>query len=229
MKWKKEPLSHVHSRGGGGGTTYKGFTLLETLVVLVLVSLISGLLMQSLVFGLSGFESQQATWLVGLVFASALIGWVQTYKINKLKHKRSLSLNLWWLMGMPLLLAATVVLLQHSIGIFSFIACAAAIAHWLMVKAKHRLSSFDKLLPFIGLAAAMCSLVAVCIYLVLNQTLLEQTDAIKHFVVMSGLLLLATLLWLFPQLKKTAPPAPLLLVVAFVSFISSLKLQALSV
>jgi hypothetical protein len=179
--------------------------------------------------GLSGIESQQATWLLGLVFASALIGWVLTYKINKLKHKRSLNLNYWWLMGTPLLLASVVVLLQHSISIFSFMACAAAIAHWLMVKAKHRLTSFDKLLPFAGLAAAMCSLVAVCVYLVLNQTLLEQGDTVKHFVVMSSLLLLATLLWLFPQLKKTAPPAPLLLAVAFISFISSLNLQALSV
>ncbi len=177
--------------------------------------------------GLSGFESQQNSYLVALVFASALIGWFLCYRLNKLKQKRSLTLKYWWIMAAPLLLAALWVLIQHSLWLFSFIACSGAIAHWLLVKAKHRLSSFDKLLPLIGLATAMLSLICVCGYLMLNPALLEQTTTVKQFVIMSVSLLVATLLWLSPQFYQTAPPAPLLLAVAFISFISNISLQAI--
>lgn len=177
--------------------------------------------------GLSGFESQQPRYLVALVFASALVGWFLCFRLNKLKQKRSLTLKSWWMMATPLLLAALWLVIQHSLWLFSFVACAAAIAHWLLVKAKHRLSRFDKLLPLIGLAAAMLSLVCVCGYLMFNPVLLEQTATVKHFVIMSISLLAATLLWLSPLYYQTAPPAPLLLAVAFISLISNISLQAI--
>ncbi|GGB09315.1 hypothetical protein [Agarivorans gilvus] len=177
--------------------------------------------------GLSGFESQQNPYLVALVFASALVGWFLCYRLNKLKQKRSLSLKSWWIMAIPLLLAALWLIIQHSLWLFSFLACGAAIAHWLLVKAKHRLSSFDRLLPLIGLAAAMLSLILVCGYLMLNPALFEQTATVKQFVIMSVSLLAATLLWLSPQFYQTAPPAALLLAVAFMSLISNISLQAI--
>ncbi|MDO6687981.1 MULTISPECIES: hypothetical protein [unclassified Agarivorans] len=174
---------------------------------------------------LSGYESQQAIGLVVLVFISAFLGWVLSFKLNKLKHKRSLPLTYWWAMGAPLLLSAAYILSQHALMVFSFAACAAAMANWLMVKAKHRLTSFDKLLPFVGLAAAMVSLICVCIYLLTSGQLDENSALVKQFVIMSALLLTATLLWLVPLFKKSAPPAQLLLVVTVLSFISSVNLH----
>ncbi|MGY5450079.1 hypothetical protein ACVFI8_03925 [Agarivorans sp. MS3-6] len=177
--------------------------------------------------GLSGFESQQDSWLVVLVFASALIGWGLSYRLNKLKHKRSLPLMTWWGMGAPLLVVAATLTSLNGVILFSLLTSGAAISHWLIVKAKHRLSSFDKLLPLLGLISAMLSMMTVCIYLLLNQQLVDNVESIKQFVIMTTLLVSACLLWLVPQFRKTPPPAQLLLAVALLSFISNLSLQKL--
>ncbi|WP_432452214.1 MULTISPECIES: hypothetical protein [unclassified Agarivorans] len=177
---------------------------------------------------LSSIESQQSSWLSALILVAAFAGWALLFQLNKLKHKRSLKLKLWWFMGIPMLAAGLVVLNQQPLFLFTYLVCATALAHWLMVKAKHRLSQFDKVLPCLGIVSAMLSILCLCVYLLAMPQLSQDPQQIKQFVIVAILLTLAVLLWLAPQFKKQSPPASLLLVVVVLSFTSSLAMQGLA-
>ncbi|CAG9297691.1 hypothetical protein [Celerinatantimonas diazotrophica] len=156
----------------------------------------------------STIVAQRHAWLIIILLTvSVLCGWILSIKQLRLANKRTLDTRIWWLSGAPLIAAALIISAHHRYSILAMLLAALAVTHWIMVKAKHRLSAFDRILPICAIAvlALTVCLCALQIYQYGEQPLLA---ALTHkFIHLVGFSLAGMLIWLLPLLKDMEPTA----------------------
>ncbi|WP_026959695.1 hypothetical protein [Aliagarivorans taiwanensis] len=176
---------------------------------------------------LCAFEAGQAFWQTGLLIVAAVMGWGMSWKLSKLRIKQSLDQNWWWLLGAPLCLNALAVVVANPFLLFAFALSGASLGHWLLVKAKHRLSAFDKILPFAGILFGMLSMSSAALALWLGADRAAMAEYQQGFMIFAVLLLSSVLLWLLPMFRDIKPAASALVVVMLGTLASTVQLQNL--
>lgn len=178
-----------------------------------------GLLSGWAVFGLAvmlGADAASVSWVTLLGGVSFVVGVAALLYQGRLAGKRSLSLS-WHVPGLLLaLLYGVFVVISHGPTLLLAGGAGGCIfAHLIMVRAKHRLTAFNTLLPLVGIAFAIGWLLLLVIqaYLVDAQGDIT-TNLIRPFVQMSVAILLGALLWLLPLFRQEATSPPLLAVAA---------------
>lgn len=178
-----------------------------------------GLLSGWAVFGLAvmlGADSASGSWLVFLGGVSFVIGIAVLLYQGRLAGKRSLPLS-WHGPGLLLaiLYGAVVVFHYGPTLLLAGGAGGCVFAHLIMVRAKHRLTAFNTLLPLVGIAFAIAWLLLLVIQTYVADLQGEMTAGlIRPFVQMSAAMLLGAILWLFPLLRQQDTSPPLIAVVA---------------
>lgn len=178
-----------------------------------------GLLSGWAVFGLAvmlGADAASVSWVTLLGGVSFVVGVAALLYQGRLAGKRSLSLS-WHVPGLLLaLLYGVFVVISHGPTLLLAGAAGGCIfAHLIMVRAKHRLTAFNTLLPLVGIAFAIGWLLLLVIQAYLVDAQGDITaNLIRPFVQMSVAILLGALLWLLPLFRQEATSPPLLAVAA---------------
>lgn len=178
-----------------------------------------GLLSGWAVFGLAvmlGADAASVSWVTLLGGVSFVVGVAALLYQGRLAGKRSLSLS-WHVPGLLLaLLYGVFVVISHGPTLLLAGAAGGSIfAHLIMVRAKHRLTAFNTLLPLVGIAFAIGWLLLLVIQAYLVDAQGDITaNLIRPFVQMSVAILLGALLWLLPLFRQEATSPPLLAVAA---------------
>lgn len=156
----------------------------------------------------STLVAERHAWaIITLLGLSVVIGWILSIRQLRLAGKRTLDTRIWWLSGAPLILASLIISITHPYSILAMLLAALAVTHWIMVKAKHRLSAFDRILPICAIAvlALTVCLCALQIYQYGEQPLLSELT--RKFIHLVGFSLAGMLIWLLPLLKDMEPTA----------------------
>ncbi len=180
-----------------------------------------GLLSAWAVFGLALMLGVEAAvpapllWLGGVALATGL-GSV-LYQA-RLQGKRSLPLS-WHIPALVLALCCGlwIVTMMGPAALLAAGAGGCVFAHLIMVRAKHRLQAFNTLLPLAGIVFAMGWLLWLLLQTLMVQDNLARPDMgllIVPFVQMSAAVLVGSIIWLLPLLRKEQTKPPVISVAA---------------
>lgn len=178
-----------------------------------------GLLSGWAVFGLAvmlGADSANGAWLTILGGVSFVIGVAALLYQGRLAGKRSLSLS-WHVPSLLLaLLYGAVVVIQYGPTLLLAGGAGGCVfAHLIMVRAKHRLTAFNTLLPLVGIVFVIGWLLLLVIQAYVADLQGDMTaNVIRPFVQMSAAMLLGAILWLSPLLRQQNTSPPLIAVAA---------------
>ncbi|HEH9402006.1 TPA: hypothetical protein SIA35_004115 [Aeromonas sobria] len=154
-------------------------------------------------------EAKAASWLVWSGGASLVLGVVLSLLQSRLEGKRSIPSALLWLPGMPLALYGVGLLqVQGWIsGLLQMTMLGAAFAHLMLLRARHRLTAFNTLLPLAGLAGAIISLIWLAVLVAWQGGAANLDALIPAVLTQAGLLVVSLLLWFSPLYlqRETAP------------------------
>lgn len=156
-----------------------------------------------------------------------IAGWWLSYRQFQLKSKRAIKCSTWWYPGIPLLITAVILAIQHPYSLIASALAAVVVTHWLMVKAEHRLNAFNRLFPFIGviLFALLVGLHTLQIWLYGNGPLLG--DLTHTFIYMIAFAFIGLFMWLLPLLRNMEPIAGQLAAATLCFIIVAIKVTEL--
>jgi len=171
-----------------------------------------------------GAETAISTWILVVGGLGGAYGILLSIWQGKLPNKRAIPDQAIYFSLVPLgLYGAAVLLAQPSwFVILPMVITGAVLANLLLVKAKHRLESFNRLLPFAGFFAAIIALlfVSITVYLAGEQALSE--TIVNNLMWTLGFLILGLFLWVLPQVSTNPQSHTLLGVATFLLLISQI-------
>lgn len=169
-----------------------------------------------------GFESTTAVWILVIGIIGGAYGVLLSIWQGKLPGKRSIPDKAIYFSLIPLTIFALGVLFsqQTPFSLLPMIVAGSVLAHLLLVKAKHRFQAFNKILPMIGVIAAVISLAVVMILLMSNGDAPLSNSQVKDFLWFIGFLLGGIFLWLLPAFSSNPQSHTLLGIATFLILIS---------
>ena len=172
----------------------------------------------------SGTPSLAAIILLSL---SVIAGWILSIKALRLEGKRIFKRAYWWLSGAPLLVVVGLMSVVHYPALLASFIAALAITHWVMLKAAHRLNSFDRLLPLTALVFFILSL-----GLYISQMWGIESPVLigalqTKFIYVVAFSAIGMLLWLLPAFRQMEPTAAQLGATSLSLVIAAIKVTEL--
>lgn len=174
-----------------------------------------------------GAETSIHPWLLVLGGVGGVYGILLSIWQGKLPNKRAIPDKAIYASLVPLsLYGLSVLASQHSVLVLlPVLLTGAVLANLLLVKARHRLEAFNKLLPFSGIISAVISLIITSVLIYLNTDVLQNYQQLAQVVQSNllwslGFLLLGLLLWILPQISTNPQSHTLLGVATFLILIS---------
>jgi hypothetical protein len=162
-----------------------------------------------------GVESAIAGWILIVGALGSAYGVLLSIWQGKLPGKRSIPDKAIYFSLVPLSIFGFGVLCSQpsAFAVLPMIITGTVLAHLLLVKAKSRLQAFNKILPFVGVAAVLVSLIVVMIMLASGSEVNLTNEQLNDFMWFIGILVAGIALWLLPALS-TNPQSHTLLGIA---------------
>lgn len=171
-------------------------------------------------------ETALSSWFMAVGIAGGVYGIFLSIWQGKLPNKRAIPDKAIYGALWPLsIYGIGVLLMQQSLFVLlSMIVTGAIIAQLLLIKARHRLQAFNRLLPIIGVVASVVSLIVLAVLLVTNgnEQIIEQVSSQLYW--FFGFLLVGIGLWLLPLFSGDEQSYTLLGVATFLVLISQVLL-----
>jgi len=178
-----------------------------------------------------GVESAIAGWILIIGALGAGYGVLLSIWQGKLPGKRSIPDKAIYFALAPLGIFSIGVLCSqaNAFAILPMIITGTVLAHLLLVKAKSRLQAFNKILPFIGVAAVLVSLIVVMTLIGFGTNEALSAEQINDFMWFIGILIGGIFLWLLPALSSNPQSHTLLGIATFLLLISQILITELVV
>ena len=154
-------------------------------------------------------EAKAAGWLLWSSGISLVLGVALSLAQSRLEGKRSIPGILLWLPALPLALYGVGLLQQQGwfSGLLQLAMLGSAFAHLMLLRARHRLSAFNTLLPLAGLVGAIISLIWLAVQVTLQEGAVHLEGLIPGVLIQASLLVASLLLWFSPlYLQRESAP-----------------------
>ncbi|NRA60886.1 MAG: hypothetical protein HRU25_08220 [Psychrobium sp.] len=169
-----------------------------------------------------GAESTIATWILVVGGVGAGYGILLSIWQGKLPNKRAIPDKAIYFSLLPISVFSVGVLWSQSTVfiVLPMLTAGCALAHLLLVKAKHRLQVFNKILPVTGVIASIVSLLWLSLLIANGQEAMLTSDIVNNLFWCIGFLVLALALWLLPLFSTNPQSYTLLGVATFLLLLS---------
>ncbi|MGL4715923.1 MAG: hypothetical protein ACRCWL_08475 [Aeromonas sp.] len=154
-------------------------------------------------------EAKAAGWLLWSSGISLVLGVALSLAQSRLEGKRSIPGILLWLPALPLALYGVGLLQQQGwfSGLLQLAMLGSAFAHLMLLRARHRLSAFNTLLPLAGLVGAIISLIWLAVQVTWQEGAVHLEGLIPGVLIQASLLVASLLLWFSPlYLQRESAP-----------------------
>lgn len=169
-----------------------------------------------------GAETPTSTWVLVVGGVGGVYGILLSIWQGKLPNKRAIPDKAIYAALAPLSIYAVAVLVAQPSPfiMLPMIVTGSVLANLLLVKAKHRLEAFNRLLPYAGILATVLALGAVAYHILLAGEQLFNPDMQRDLMWAMGFLILGLALWILPLISTNPQSHTLLGVATFLLLIA---------
>ena len=178
-----------------------------------------------------GAESTISTWILVVGGIGGGYGILLSIWQGKLPNKKAIPDKAIYFSMLPLSIFSLGVLFSQTTPfiVLPMLIAGSALAHLLLVKAKHRLQAFNKILPVTGVVASIVSLLWLSLLIAGGSEAMLSEDVVNNLCWFIGFLVMALALWLLPLFSSNPQSYTLLGVATFLLLISQVLIYEIVV
>jgi len=171
-----------------------------------------------------GAETTTSTWVLVIGGLGGVYGILLSIWQGKLPNKRAIPDKAIYASLVPIGLYSMAVIAQQPswFVLLPMLITGGVLANLLLVKARHRLEAFNRLLPFSGIFFTMLSLVIVSLLIYVGGEALFNSDMQRDMMWALGFLVLGVGLWILPSISRNPQSHTLLGVATFLLLIAQI-------